>query len=249
MHILQMDAGAESMEAMNEPTVRQIAATLIYGNIGFLAENFTEAEAMERYYLIQPLQEYYVMEEVAFTGYADEYGNIHSSSDAWRTPEIPALGRIRAVYKNGYNVSVNRGSGTWNDLPAYGWEAYSADGKTFSVRKIADGKIFEAASGKVSHYIKGEDASFGGMKIVNGAAALKLEATGWELIPGRNYESFAFHQDLIGAGNKITASAVNDDLQEIGSFELTADSEGFFTAPACQDNIFKFILINNNMGG
>ena len=138
---------------------------------------------------------------------------------------------------------------TWNDLPAYGWEAYSADGKTFSVRKIADGKIFEAASGKVSHYIKGEDVSFGGMKIVNGAAALKLEATGWELIPGRNYESFAFHQDLIGAGNKITASAVNDDMQEIGSFELTADSEGFFTAPACQDNIFKFILINNNMGG
>lgn len=244
LHVLEMDAGAEEIGTMYTAIPREVASTLAYGNMGIVGADFTDEQFMERYYLIQPLQRHYVMVPVKFIGYADETGTVHASSEALRRPGIIENGRIKVVYENGFTVMVNQKAVPWNDLPEFGWEASSADGSVISVRKLSDGKVFEACSGPVSHYIKGDDASFHGMKVVNGAVALKLEAEGWELIPARNYEQFAFEPGLVGVtdGGELLAIAVDEAGNELSRQALKRTAAGKFLAPTLENGVFKYLL-------
>ncbi len=249
LHILEMDAGMGSpgmffgSRSWNMPQF--IATSFAYGNIGFADNGHDDAAVMNIYYLMQPVQAGYVMEPVEAILYERdgiEYPTAAALvNGAWRD------GRLRVRYANGFEMRLNANAEVWDDLPQWGWQVHSADRSRWSVRRLVDGKVVEASSGPDSCYFNSADgeAAYGGMR-GEGAAALKREAGGWELIPARQYRSFAFAPELIGAGDgALTAIGVDADGNEVERRALLPASDGLLSAPAVNPAVFKYLLRRN----
>lgn len=262
MHPLSMDAGmgAAAMFFRNpqDRDLKQfIAATLIYGHIGFL-DGDDPAELMRIYYLLQPLQEHYVMVKVKSIRYADAEGRLFDTSEAlangcWK------LNRLRVEYDNGFCVYANGGREPWKirdwvTLPQWGFFASTADRQTMSMsiagslllpdERFVSDRDFEMSIGPNSCYFNAPDGLVYVKNIaaIDGTAALKLEKDHWELIPGPSFREFGFAPHLLKSGNrKLQIVALGGDGRQLAPVETRFSRGLWWITP--QPEAVKYIIV------
>ncbi len=196
IHPLGVDAGMGSPDMFYRGGPRNyeqfIATTLVYGNIAILDGTQDDMERM--YYLLTPLQPYYVMEEVQDISWFDKAGTPADTSAAM-VSGVQHEGRIRIAYRNGFTLYANANPDTWtvagHALPQWGWLALSPDGLALSARELLDGHAVEWSRGEKSVYWRSPDGWtendwFAGRNII----ILKREQDGWHAIEGQPGEDF-----------------------------------------------------------
>jgi len=76
-----------------------------------------------------------------------------------------------------------------------------------------------------------------------GAAALKKEVLGWELIPARQFAEFGFHPSLIEAtGKNIAIQAIDEQGRPSKEQVVTRWSRGLLYVISGKGNVFKYLL-------
>lgn len=195
IHPLQMDAGVSS-----------IALTLAYGHIGMLKN-------MKHYYMLQPVQQYYSMIPVKRIAY-ESAGKLLDTSQALITDGYKN-GRLHVEYDSGLKVWVNGGQDLWTvsaakrrwTLPKWGHLAITEDGGVYSYSGLwpridgmsSSGTPIDLCHGSVSHYVDTKGSFVATKNLAGrGAAALKKEVGGWELIPDGQFKELGFDPALIG---------------------------------------------------
>lgn len=202
IHPLSIDAG------MGEPAMffrgvprkdeQFIATTLVYGNISILAG---DEEQMERnYYLLTPLQPYYVMIPVESIRWFDQDNNSYNTSEAF-VNGAKKLSRIQIRYENGFTVYANGKPEQWtvegHTLPQWGWLAFAPDGKLLGAREILDGHVAEWARGEKSMYLRSPEGWVdAGWIAGQNTVILKREEDGWHLIEGIRNQDFTLTEPL-----------------------------------------------------
>jgi len=231
IHPLEMDAGMGSpsmFQRRSDLLTHQqfIATTLAYGHIGFLGAN--EPDIMKIYYMLQPLEEHYTMVPVRRIAYEHE-GRLLDTSEALVTGAY-SDSRVHVEYESGLKVWVNGSgrqwemdaAGRWWALPQWGYLATTQDGATFSysglaqagglAKRVGPRTTIDLSHGPSSHYLDTHGSFvFADTMAGQGAAALKKEKTGWELIPARQFSEFGFSPELIGAASGNVQVQVVDE--------------------------------------
>ncbi|MCP4643020.1 MAG: hypothetical protein GY851_21420 [bacterium] len=238
IHPLQMDVGMAS-----------IAHTLAYGHIGMLND-------MKTYYMVQPLQVHYSMVPVKRIAYESK-GKLVDTSRALAVG-AHETGRIHLEYENGFKVWANVGEEPWAikaagkdwTLPKLGHLATTADGATtsFSGRASStDGKDvhIDWCHGPVSHYLNTNGQSVATESLAgNGAAALKREPFGWELIPDGGFVEFGFDPALIGLQDTgIFVDALTQDGLSVAAPTVEWRDGKLFVIPSEANKAFKYRLV------
>ena len=203
-----------------------IATTLAYGHIGFLGAG--EGDMMKIYYMLQPLEEHYTMVPVRRIAY-ERGGKLLNTSDALVTG-VYKDSRLHVEYESGLKVWVNGSASVWElgglgprrELPPWGYLAITRDSHTFSCSGIAPAaglgenvgprRHIDLSHGACSHYLDTRGSfAFADTLAGEGAAALKKEEAGWELIPARQFAEFGFRPGLIGAAYRnVVVQAIDE---------------------------------------
>ncbi|MBT3290729.1 MAG: hypothetical protein HN380_25520, partial [Victivallales bacterium] len=231
MHPLQMDAGMGSpgmfYRGSKLRNYRQfIATTLAYGHIGFLEAG--EADMMRMYYLLQPLQQHYVMKKVKRI----YYGDGKTTSQALASGAM-AEGRVCVQYEGGTVVYVNGSDKPWNAIPApgfdrqlppWGFVGYANGGRVRSMHALLNAvpvrrgksvprRSADLSHGPDSHYLASADGFLRTAELAtDGAGVLKREGDGWELIPAREFGAFGFAPRLVDCTDRpFAVRAVAED--------------------------------------
>ena len=267
IHPLEMDAGIGDPGMFNRGNNRPlnykqfIATTLAYGHIGVLGAGQNDAELMELYYMLQPLQEHYVMIPVKNIAYECKGRMLDTSAalgdGGWRD------GRLHVVYKNGFSVWVNGSNKPWIvdtgktgiwTLPTWGFTVWTKDRKIGSVyaktgavignNLLAQNRLVQFNRGSDSYYFNAAKGFVYGRDLAgDGAAALKKESTGWELIPALKFKEFGFAPALVGlAGKNIRAVAVNEAGESLGTVNTRQSRNMLWLNGKAPARTFKYRL-------
>lgn len=205
IHPLEMDAG-------NAPDLTT-ALTLAYGHIGQL-NPYDARHSARQYYMIQPIQRHYAMVPVQRIAYSDGRREVASSEAL--AADINLAGKVMTEYANGFKTWVNVGKEDWKvktplgdmTLPRGGWVAVTPDQSASSLSAVVptsrQGGHFarvEMSHGPVSHYLDSNDRIVFLDQLAGfGAAAMKRESSGWEIIPATDFKEFGFDPGMIGLG-------------------------------------------------
>ena len=202
LHPLEMDAG--NTQATGR---KYVAYTLAYGNIGIC--DGTGEEMMHRYYMLQPLQEHYVMVPVREIGYEKD-GKFFDASSAL-VKGLTEAPHLHIIYRSGFEVYINFGETPWHfragkydlTLPQYGFFARSGDGRTLALAgrepSLTGGADADILISPEVVYLDSRGAEVNSSLLAGkGKIAMKKEPFGWEIIPARSFVSFAFDPSLTG---------------------------------------------------
>jgi hypothetical protein len=267
IHPLEMDAGIGDPGMFNRGNngplnyKQFIATTLAYGHIGVLGAGQNDARLMELYYMLQPLQEYYVMVPVKSIAYECKGRMLDTSAaivdGGWRDS------RLQVVYKNGFSVWVNGSKKPWTvdtgktgmwTLPTWGFAAWTKDGRIGSVYAqtgavvgnclLNQNRSIQFNCGSDSYYFNASKGFVYGKNLAgDGAAVLKKESSGWELIPARKFKEFGFSPALTGlAGKNIRAVAVNEAGDSLGTVKIRQSRDMVWFVEDAPAGTFKYRL-------
>ncbi len=249
IHPLEMDAGN-----VNAIGSEYLAYTLAYGHIGLL--NGDLSEKIKRYAMLQPLQEYYSMIPVKSICYFDE-GVFYNSSEAIQRDLIRAP-KLYLEYESGLKVYINFSDDNWKInvqsgkyiLPQYGFFVSTDNQSITAYSGIKEGldntKPIEYSEGKDQFYFDTHDQQIQTNDFIcNGQVYLKKETFGWEIIPARDFQSFAFNPKRLGLDTDgVMIEGVNiDDLpveqvqySRLGKMILFShDNKNIFKYRICPD--------------
>lgn len=203
---LEMDGGN-----VYKDEAEYLAYTLAYGHIGIL--NGDIAERVKRYAMLQPLQNYYSMVSVKSIKYFDE-DKFHNSSEAIINDLMKAP-KLALEYESGLKVYVNFSEENWKlesteieyELPKFGFLAVHEKDEIIAFSGFSSGfnqkERVEYISAKNHIYIDSYDEE---METTNfkckGKVFLKKERFGWEIIPVKDFEIFAFNPVVLGIHSK-----------------------------------------------
>jgi hypothetical protein len=204
IHPLQMDAGNLAANGSE-----YLAYTLAYGHIGIL--NGDENELIKRYAFLQPLQNHYSMVPVNSISYFKD-GKEYNSSQALQQ-QLNENAQLKVTYASGFTVYVNFSAETWTvnamdktfRLPRHGILAFSDDWKTYAFSGLCDDFVSDEVTERIDMVMSenlfytdtyGALVSFGNFD-AEGTVYLKKEKFGWEIIPARDFVSFAFDPEVL----------------------------------------------------
>ncbi len=199
IHPLEMDAG--NVYATGS---EYLAYTLAYGNIGIC--DGSEVEMMKRYFMLQPIQNYYSMIPVKSIQYENN-GKLYSSSQAL-VQGLNEKAHLVVTYENGFKTGVNFDDKPWEveingrkiQLLKHGFYAATSDNTTISFSALTEENQapVDISMSQDSYYFdsKGKYAATGSMT-GKGTVAMKNERFGWEVIPARSFEEFGFDPSII----------------------------------------------------
>ena len=223
IHPLQMDALTNNM-----PLDEQVAYGLAYAHIGQLIPH-DAAGSMKIYYMLQPLERYYTLVPTKNILYHDGKKYV-TTSEALANGGIEKK-RVHVVFENDFKYWVNLGSDNWAIktekgqflLPPTGFVAFSNDKKAMAVSVLVDIEGQEEkvrvdySYGPESYYFDSRDSNVTyGIFEGKGAAALKKEESGWELIPALDFSKLSFPLDAIGFDHdNISVICLNEDGNEL----------------------------------
>lgn len=199
---LEMDGGNVYKEG-----AEYLAYTLAYGHIGIL--NGDIAERIKRYAMLQPLQNYYSMVAVKSIQYF-ENGEYYNSSEAIIKDLIKAP-KLALEYESGLKVYVNFSDENWKvesigneyQIPKFGFLAVLEKDNIIAFSGFSNAfnqkDRIEFISAKNHIYIDSYDHIVETKDFVcKGKVFLKKERFGWEIIPAKDFEYFAFNSSALG---------------------------------------------------
>ena len=246
VHPKEMDAGNTGDESS------YLAYTLAYGNIGKLSEGL---DAVKRYAMIQPLQQYYVMTPVKKIEYFDQ-GKAFNSSDAVKKDLIKAP-KLHLVYESGLQVYTNFSEENWEVrvnkesfiLPKYGILAYlpGSDLISFSGRnnEFPSGKKTDIVISDELSYIDsyGETVTKGKIR-GKGSYMLKKEKAGWEIIPLGDPGMIDFDISLLHLNvKKISIQAVDRNSESLKLPPVNFNSDAVKFRPQAKAYKYKVRIL------
>ncbi len=259
MHPLEMDAGMGSPGMFYRKgalrNYRQyMATTLAYGHIGFLEGN--EADMMRMYYLLQPLQDHYVMKPVESITYDGQ-----PTSQALASGAI-ASGRLRVTYEGEASIWVNGSEipqfltilDKWSEVLAP-WGFYALSGNVASMHVLRPAvsaprgrdvpqRTIDLATGPDSHYLASADGYvFVQGMATDGAGVLKRETDGWELIPAREFGVFGFEPRLVDCVERPFAVRALAEDGTLGEEVPVRWSRGLCFVLRGKDAPFKYRIV------
>lgn len=216
IHPLEMDAGNVHVKDR-----AYLAYALAHGNIGIC--DGTEDEMMKRYYMLQPLQEYYSMIPVRNILYEHE-GSYFEATEAI-VLGYNETARLKIEYESGFITYVNFSTEPWNlvemeedvVLPEHGIYASTKDRKRWAISgAIGQSAVdYDLMQSPEMHYLDSRGEYVHTETISGkGAVALKKEKFGWEIIPARGFEIVEFDLSLlnIDSENIRIVGVDQDDL-------------------------------------
>ncbi len=208
---------------------RFVAATIAYGHIGYLTDEWGFAGTLKSYFLLQQLQRRYATDAVAEIKYERD-GKLLSTSEALAS-DAHKDGRLFMRYAGGLTLFVNynessdwpiRADGQSHVLPPFGFHA--ADGKGFVEYSKMVGKTrVEFVNSPEYLYVdtRGEFVKLPEIS-ARGALAIKKEAERlWWVIPATRCDDFCIYTKTLMPGIdvsevRVTAVAENgDELERI----------------------------------
>ena len=209
---------------------RFIAATIAYGHIGYLADEWGLPGTLKSYFLLQQLQRRYATDSVAEIKY-DRNGKLVSTSEAISS-DAYKNGRLFVRYAGGLRAFVNyndksewtvRSEGESQVLPPFGF--YATDGKGFVEHsKMVGTKRVEFVNSPEYLYVdtRGEFVRLPEIA-ARGALAVKKEGERlWWVIPATSCEDFCIYTRTLMPRievSEVKITAVAENGEELGTIE------------------------------
>lgn len=224
------EPGWEKPEVIEASVDHFLAATIAYGHIGYLVEEFHGIEkACRSYYMMQQLQKRYAMQSVSTIEYADAAGNMMTPSQAIATDALK-LSRLRVLYRNGLEIFVNGSDSVWKvdkyELPRWGWLARSKNGDFLEYSALLGGRRVDYVKSPEYEYLdaRGNHAAIGGIS-TKGAVAVRRKSEGVEIIDILGNEEIAVE----AKAQKCTA--YDEDGKSLGPVQVKQEGpKTIFTA-------------------
>ena len=237
---------------LSESFDRYIAATIAYGHMGYLAEPWGFSGTLKSYYLVQALQQRYLMVPVSSIRYFDGQDLIGTSAaiatDAYQR------GQVHVEYENGLRVWCNLSSSDeWRvtvdgipyRLPAASFVAWRP-GDILAYSAEVGGKRHELVSCKDHLYLDSRDQSVSTTAIAAcGAVAVKPDGPGtWWVIPATEARDIQVSLDWLDVddASRLRAHACDGEGREIGPVRLDADGEKVTLESLADRSVVKYRL-------
>ncbi len=242
MHPLHMDAGMGSpgmfFRGAPHNLDQFIATSLAYGHIGFVDWG-TRAGLLKIYYMMQAMQEHYVMVPVSRIEY-DAGGQMVDTSAAL-VSDAYLDGRVHVVYDGGTEIYVNGSERPWTvtlqgeklRLGPWGYAAIGGEAHERTVSYSAEVPVGGAAGGPTQRvdvalspsqsYLDSRGGYVNlGFLAGKGSAAVKTEDNVPWVIPTDGFSDFGFRPEMAGlaAGTEIAVDACAMDGTPIGPAEM-----------------------------
>lgn len=209
---------------------RFIAATIAYGHIGYLTDEWGLPGTLKSYFLLQQLQRRYATEEAVEIKY-DRDGTLVSTSEAL-TSDAYKDGRVYVKYSGGLKLFVNynenenwtvEANGQSHVLPPFGF--YASDPKEFvEYSKMVGGKRVEFVDSPEYLYLdtRGEFVKLPEVA-ARGALVLKKESERlWWLIPATRCDDFCIYTDRLMPRidvSEVRITPVAENAEELENIE------------------------------
>ena len=226
---------------------KHIATSLAYGHMALLGYGYFPpmARSIHYYALMQGVQKEYLSDEVARIEYHDGKSFV-TTSQALQT-DAHQRGRVRVTYRRGLVVTVNLNPlQEWNVtqagqqylLPPYGWVISRGESKSPTVLAysaiIGSQRLDYVQCPEYFYLNSGDKQQRVGPLEVTGAAWLKRQGQGWQLIPcGKlGYWSAAQQQEKIPADRGCPLLIVDPAAIGMPHTQVTALAEMGDAVPA-----------------
>ena len=205
---------------------RFIVATIAYGHLGYLGESWGFDGLLKCYYLLQALQQRYVLVPVATIRYFDG-SSLLETSEAIAEGALER-GQIRTIYQNGLTTWCNLSSNdTWTVevegqsylLPPASFVAYRPD-DILAYSAIVNGRRHELVSSPDYLYLDARDGAVV-TNVIGAEGAVALKPAGprtWWIIPAVEARNITVALAWLGADGTTTfaAQAFDDNGKELG---------------------------------
>lgn len=196
------------------------AATVAFGHIGYLTENWGFDGTLKSYYMLQALQQRYTQVPVSRIGYFN--GTEVLDSSAAVASDAQKRRQVYVEYENGLRVWTNLSTNdswnvTLNDrpylLPPAAFLAYR-ENDVLAYSATVSGKRQDVVECADYLYLDTRDALLRTEKLVTrGAVAVKTEGDGtWWIIPATKCEAVSVALDWLHADSGSVFRAVGYDL-------------------------------------
>jgi len=210
---------------LSESFDRFIVATIAYGHLGYLAESWGFDGLLKCYYLLQALQQRYVLVPVTSIGYFDG-SRLVNTSEAIATDALQR-GQIQTVYQNGLTTWCNLSADdTWSVevagqsylLPPASFVAYRP-GDILAYSAIVNGHRNDLVSCRDYLYLDSRDHAVDtGVVGATGAVAIKpAEKGGWWVIPAVEAAGVTIDLEWLGVdgAKALMAQAFDESGNEV----------------------------------
>jgi len=216
---------------------RFIAATIAYGHIGYLTDEWGLAGTLKSYFLLQQVQRRFATDSVAEIKY-DRGGKLVSTSEAIAL-DAYREGRLFVRYSRGLEVFVNysetndwtiEAGGETHVLPPFGF--YATDGGGFlAYSKMLGGARVEFVKSPEYVYIDTRDAFVKLPELsARGTIVLKKENERlWWLIPATMCHDFSIYLDKLmpaALTSELAVTAVAESGEALGEVEPRISRRG-----------------------
>ena len=231
---------------------RFMVSTIAYGHIGYLTEPWGFDGTLKSYYLIQALQQRYVMVPVKSIRYFDGINLLDTSSaimtDAYKR------GQIRTEYKNGLTTWCNLSfTDTWTVIA--GDQTYLLPPASFVAYKANDILAYSANVNGLRHelvvahdylYLDSRDQAVSTPMITaQGTVAIKPDGKRvWWIIPALQLKNVTVSRAWLHVNEKTAFQAIACDAEgrEIRPIPVQSTSHGVMIEPESDPLVVKYRL-------